>query len=166
MGFRNVRHWRQALDQQHRMTRASMHRAVGEIAEYTRDTIRKRIPPGATTSSGMSNRFPGYAATGSLKSAVVAGTVHTVGNTFVARVGVPASASELNRIKANVHEYGRVIKARRAPYLVFQVEGQWVKVKQVRIRAKRFFRSGWAEARYYFPEAMERLVRSRWPGRS
>jgi hypothetical protein len=37
-----------------------------------------------------------------------------------------------NRIDARQHEYGGVIKAKNAPYLVFQLEdGTWVKTKQV-----------------------------------
>ncbi len=160
-----MRQWRQALDQRKRTLPGALRQATGAIAGYARDTIRKRIPPGATTSSGMSNRFPGYAATGRLKGAVVATPVRREGDSFVSLVGIPPTADNLTLIKAYVHEFGKVIRTRRAPYLHFQVQGQWVKVKRVRIRAKRFFRSGWAEARHYFPDAMRRMVRSHWLGR-
>ena len=43
-------------------------------------------------------------------------------------------------VYASIHEYGGVIRARNKPYLVFKVKGQWVRVKQVRIRQKRFWR--------------------------
>lgn len=34
-------------------------------------------------------------------------------------------------VYARQKEYGGVIKAKNAPYLVFQIDGQWVQVKQV-----------------------------------
>jgi hypothetical protein len=153
-----------ALDKEKKLTGQALRQAVPQLAEYTRDTIRKRIPPGASTSSGMSNRFPGYAATGGLKNAVVAGPLQVQGNVYRATVGIPATTSPAILTRAYVHEFGKVIHARRAPYLVFQVQGQWVKTKRVRIRAKRFFRAGWGEAKGYFPEALGRMVRSHWIG--
>jgi hypothetical protein len=60
--------------------------------------------------------------------------------------------SDLNAKKAYVHEYGMTIHARTKPYLHFQIGDKWIKTKQVRIRQKRFFRSGWDEARAKFPQ--------------
>lgn len=165
MSFRNVRQWRAALDQQGRNVQAVLREATPAVARYTRDTIRKRVPPGNTSTSGMSNRFPGYAATGDLKNAIVAGPVRTRVRAFHAKVGIADHANAFTRTKARVHEYGKVIHARRAPYLHFQVRGQWVKVKRVRVRAKRFFRAGWDEAQRNFPEILGRHVRQRWPSR-
>lgn len=44
-----------------------------------------------------------------------------------------------NLIYAPVMEFGALIKARRAKYLTFKVDGQWRKVKQVTIPARPFF---------------------------
>jgi hypothetical protein len=43
-------------------------------------------------------------------------------------------------IYARVHELGAVIHARRAPYLKFQIDGQWVQVRSVKIPARPHWR--------------------------
>ena len=40
---------------------------------------------------------------------------------------------------ARIQEYGGVIRARNKPYLMFQVGGHFVKVKQVTIKGKHYF---------------------------
>lgn len=166
MSFRDVARWRAELDGVRRGTHEVIRQATPAVARYTRDTIRKRVPPGATTAVGMSNRFPGYAATGRLKSQIVAGPVRNSGNNgFTAHVGLAANATRLDEIKARVHEYGMVIHARNRPFMVFQIQGRWVQVRRVRIRAKRFFRSGWAEAQTRFPDILGQYVRQRWPAK-
>lgn len=39
-----------------------------------------------------------------------------------------------------IHEFGGTITAKRAPFLVFQVDGQWVRVRSVRIPARPHWR--------------------------
>ena len=41
-----------------------------------------------------------------------------------------------------IHEQGGVIRAHNAPFLVFKVNGRWVRTKQVTIRPKRYWRDG------------------------
>lgn len=43
-----------------------------------------------------------------------------------------------NDIRARIHNYGGVIKAKNKPYLHFKVGDNWVKVKQVKIKARPF----------------------------
>jgi len=45
--------------------------------------------------------------------------------------GVPYALTGTDRVDAKQHEFGGVIKARNKPYLMFQIDGKWVKVKQV-----------------------------------
>lgn len=158
----NLRQWQQALRKAQSDRQQIMRQMTPAVAVATRDAIRRRIPPGASSTSGMSNRFPGYAATGALKNAIVAGPVQVMGNSFRSYVGLARNARKLERIKFGVHEYGAVIKARNKPNLVFKVGDKWIAVPQVRIKAKRFFRSGWDEARRRFPEIVGTYVRQRW----
>lgn len=41
-------------------------------------------------------------------------------------------------IRARLHQYGGVIKAKNKPYLHFKIGDDWVKVKQVKIKARPF----------------------------
>lgn len=162
----NIQAYRRALREAGADTQKVIRQALPMIARDVRDTIRKRIPPGSSSGSGMSSRFPGYAATGALKNSIAAGPVRGTKTNFSCSVGLAANANRLTQIKARVHEYGMVIHARNAPRLVFQVQGRWVAVPRVRIRAKRFFRSGWAEAQRKFPELLGTYIQQRWPPRT
>lgn len=186
--FSNLSTVRRSIDANDKAMSKAIREATPMVARYTRDTIRKRVPPGNTSTSGMSNPFPGYAATGDLKRNIVAGPVRSTGVSggYESKVGIAANASRLTRIKAVVHEYGKVIKPRRAPYLVFKVppsggqrvnsgqvgdrydlgptrDGGWRRAKRVRIRAKRFFRSGWYEASQRFGTIFADHITQRWP---
>jgi hypothetical protein len=143
----NYSQWRQSILGQQRNVKALIQDAVSTVANETVEIIKSRIPPGATNSA-----FPGYAATGSLKSAFVADPPREISGGYAARVGLSRTASDLNTKKAYVHEYGMTIHARTKPYLHFKIGNAWIKTKQVRIRQKRFFRSGWDEARAKFPQ--------------
>lgn len=155
-GFKNIKDWQQAFSRVRVQIGTGSKKAVEEVADYARDRIQMRIPPGASNSN-----FPGYAATGHLKNAIVASPARQLGNEYVARVGLSQSAPQIVHIKAYVHEYGMVIHARRVPYLVFRVQGQWVSVPSVTIRPKRFISYGWREARERFTELMfDRLSRN------
>lgn len=50
-------------------------------------------------------------------------------------------------IYAAIQEYGATIRARRAPYLVFQVGGQWVRVRQVTIPPRPHWRPAIEESK-------------------
>lgn len=148
-------------------TQENINGAVREVmpavGRYTRDTIRKRIPPGNTSTSGMSNPFPGYAATGRMRTTIVSGPIIDLGGgKYRIRVGIAANARVLDRIKIFVHEYGMVIRPRRASVLRFQVRGETVFAKKVRIRAKRFMRSGFYEAQINYPRIVEQEMAKRW----
>lgn len=148
-------------------TQANISAVVREVmpavGRYERDTIRKRIPPGNTSTSGMSNRFPGYAATGRMRSMIVSGPIIDLGNgKYRIRVGIAANATRLDRIKLYVHEYGMVIRPRRANVLRFQVRGEVVFAKRVRIKAKRFMRSGYYEAQINYRRVVEQEMAKRW----
>lgn len=45
-----------------------------------------------------------------------------------------------NKIQGKQREYGGVIKAKKGPYLTFQIDGMWVRVKQVEQTAQPHFR--------------------------
>ena len=64
----------------------------------------------------------------------------------------PPSAPAIEHIKASVHEYGMVIRGR--PWLIFQIQGEWKKVRRVRITSKRFFRDGVRRGARRFPQIM------------
>ena len=140
---------------------AGYKRLVREAMPYAqravRDSIRNRIPPGATISSGMPNVFPGYAATGRMKETIVASPIVDRGNSWVARVGLARQSKVIDIIKALVHENGKVIVPRKAKALRFVINGQVIFAQRVYIRPKKFFASGWAEAPDVFRRAM--LVR-------
>lgn len=164
-GFANIKAWRRELDNQRVGFRDVARAATPAVARFARDNIIKRIPPDNTSTSGMTNPFPGYAATGALKSSIVAGPVQARGtDSWTAYVGVAVNANRLEKIKAFVHEYGMIIYPRHAKFLRFEIPGVGVVyAKKVRIRAKRFFRSGWYEAQQRFPEILGAFIEQRWP---
>lgn len=144
-GFRTFDQWKQAFSRIHSGIEQQAAIAVVEASLAARDAIQRRIPPGA--SGGL---FPGYAAKGNLKRAIVASALRREGETYVSTVGLSRSAPKIEAIKAHIHEFGAVIVPRRAPYLRFQVKGKWVTTALVQIRAKHFMRDGWAEAQEQF----------------
>ena len=156
MSIKNLTQWQNALKQHEQQLRRVAGEAVYHAARQARDRVTDRIPPGG------SGRFPGYAATGRMKTTFAASAPVRNGNEVRSRVGVIASAKPLDRIKAFVHEYGKVIRTRRAPYLTFQVQGKWVRVKQVTIRPKRFFAEAWAETLRAGRADIERYIREHW----
>jgi phage gpG-like protein len=52
--------------------------------------------------------------------------VKWIGKTVTGRVGSPV-------VYAAIHEYGGVIKAKSGKFLVFQIDGKWIRTKQVTI---------------------------------
>lgn len=159
----NYQEWKRRWTAIEKASKESIRSATPGVAKEVRDLIRERIPPGNSSRQGMTNAFPGYAARGTLKSAIVAGPVRDQGKSFVAKVGLGASVGAKTRMIARVHEYGMVIKARNKPYMRFQIGGQWVSIKRVRIRSKRFFRAGMDEAQQRFPEFVGKYIKGRFP---
>ena len=108
-------------------------RVTKAAAREVQLAIRDKLP-GYRTGAG---KFEGYAATGALRRAVSTTAPRKTRNGYEAEVFL---APGPHMVYAAIHEYGGIIRARRAPYLVFKVKGQWVSVKQVRIRQKKFWR--------------------------
>jgi hypothetical protein len=155
-GFKNFEQWKREMELMGSVSDATMRGAVREVGNFARDAIRRSLPP------GDDGRFPGYAAKGNLKRAIVAGPVKgTPGNPSVT-VGLASEAGVLTHIKAYVHEFGMVIHARRYKYMTFKINGKWVKATQVTVRGKHFFADGWQETARIFPELVEQYLRQRW----
>jgi hypothetical protein len=155
-GFKNMNDWRSALFRMRGQIGEVARKTVQDASVMARDAIRKRIPPAAEMSL-----FPGYAATGRMKSMIVSSHVRTINGEYVARVGISQSAPRLEIQKIYVHEYGMIIRAKNGPYLVFQVQGRWVTVPSVTIREKRFVRLGWEEAQAKFTQLVfDRMSRA------
>lgn len=83
-------------------------------------------------------KFEGYAATGALRRAVSVTAPRKTRQGYEAEVFMAPDGTQKYQ---SIHEYGGIIKARSKPYLVFKVKGHWVRVKQVRIRQKKYWRS-------------------------
>ncbi len=157
-GFSNIAQWRNGMRAIGINTKQTIRQALPAIARHMRDSIRSRVPPGSA-----SGNFPGYASTGGLQRAIVAGPVRDTGKRFSATVGLSSRANRITKIKAYVHENGMTIHAKRYKYMTFRIGGKWIKARQVRIRAKHFFRDGYAEGRANFPATLNRYMRLNWP---
>ena len=100
--------------------------------------IRANLP-GHKQAAG---KFAGYAATGALRRAVSVTPPRKTRDGFASEVFM--APDKTKRYQA-IHEYGGIIRAkpgnRAGGYLIFRIMGRWVKVKQVRIRQKKYFRS-------------------------
>ena len=103
--------------------------AAREVQLAIRDNL-----PGHRSAAG---KFQGYAATGALRRAVSVTAPRKTAQGYEAEVYM---MPDKTKVYQSIHEYGGIIRARRAPYLVFKVKGQWVRVKQVRIRQKKYWR--------------------------
>jgi hypothetical protein len=104
--------------------------AAREVQLAIRDNL-----PGHHTPAG---KFEGYASTGALRRAVSVTAPRKVAGGYHAEVFM---APDRTKPYQSIHEYGGIIRARSKPYLRFKVRGQWVRVKQVRIRQKKYWRS-------------------------
>jgi len=115
------------------LTAASM-QSCKAAAREVQLAIRDNLPQYHTAAG----KFEGYAATGALRRAVSVTAPRKTRDGYHAEVYMMPDKTQVYQ---SIHEYGGIIRARRKPYLVFQVRGQWVRVKQVRIRQKRYWRS-------------------------
>lgn len=87
------------------------------------------------------------ARSGRLRASVKRGPVRTVNLSGTGRyssIDAMATVGE-GLVYGRIHEYGGIIRARRAPYLMFRTEdGRWHRKKRVRIPARMGFRKTWA----------------------
>lgn len=165
MAFRNYSNWRSSLLRERERIRGAMRIAVPAAGESVRDLMRERIPPNATNSTGMPNMFPGYAATGQMKSTIVTGPVREEANgTMRISVGVMRGARAVDYIKAHVHERGATIYPRQAKLLRFTINGTVIYAKRVRIRPKRWASSAWSEATTEIPGILQRHFEAAYRG--
>jgi hypothetical protein len=69
-----------------------------------------------------------------------------------------------NLIYAAIQEYGGEIRPRRAPFLRFRVDGEWVIARRVRLRAQPYvrptFEADGPEAQREVGEALRQIIRS------
>lgn len=155
MGFNNLRQWQSSLNLASGNTKRIAQEATGVMARYAKAQIQRQLPPGGN--------FPGYASKGVLKAQIVTQPVTQQGNTYSAVVGLNPAAPTRVKQYAFAHEYGWSIRAKKAPYLVFQIGGKWFRKKSVYIRPKHWFQDGWAAIVTALPAVLERYVRSQWP---
>lgn len=162
MSLRNFPQWQSALKQHEQQLQRVASDAVYHAAVKARDRVYSRIPPGIGSVQGMTQEFPGYAARGRMKTTFGAFAATRQGNTTRARMGLSPNANKLDRQKAYVHEYGWIIRPKRAKYLVFKIFDKWIKTKKVQIREKRYFRSAWAETLRHGRGDLEQYIREHW----
>lgn len=134
------------------------------LSYEVRDKIKRRLPPDGSETFGMTNTFPGYAATGQLRRWIHARQpVRGVNGQYRALVGLGQNAPDAVKMRFMVHEFGKVIRARPGGYLRFQIKGRWVQVREVRIREKRFYRSAFEDSARQWPDMVYRNVIQFWP---
>jgi phage gpG-like protein len=97
--------------------------AMQKGLNYYRDRVVKNITSGKYGIKTKSGRLRG-----SMETAITGTGLNLKG--FVGT----------NLIYAAIHEFGGVITAKRAPYLVFQVAGNWVRTKTVKIKRKEYMK--------------------------
>lgn len=127
-------------------------------AEHARDAVRAEIPP-----PRGAGRFPGYAAVGTLRGNVVNSDPVRVADGWHALVYVRDDA--VTNKYAHIHNVGGIIVPRTKPYLVFQVQGHWVRTKRVYIRPKRYMQVGVARATMTIRERISETFNSFISGR-
>ena len=135
-------------------TVAAMHFANKKTADAGAIYVQEHMPPGKNR-----GKFPGYRATGALRSAVkTRGPIPISG-------GVKSEiymAQDKTKVYQRIHEFGGIIRARSGGWLRFPKppagaprsakiagnrafeKGGYVFAKAVRIRPKHYWRDGWA----------------------
>ena len=112
-------------------------KAASRGGRVLRDAIREQIPP----PRGAGN-FPGYAAKGTLRRAIVDTEPQNRPRANDWQVSVVVNESSPARVYAHIHNVGGVIRAKNAPYLKFKIGNQWIQVQSVRIRRKSYMAQG------------------------
>lgn len=122
-------------------------------AEHARDEVRDQIPP-----PRGAGRFPGYAATGRLRGNVVSNDPTRTSGGWQASVYVKDDA--VTNKYARIHNVGGIIVPRTKPYLVFQIQGHWVRTKKVIIRPKHYMELGFQRAQRTIGERVRETFNS------
>jgi hypothetical protein len=152
---------------------AAMHWANKKTADQGATYVQEHIPPGKNRGS-----FPGYAATGALRNAVqTRGPLPFPG-------GVKSEifmANDRTRRYQYIHEFGGIIRARAGGWLRFPKppagaprnapiagnrafeKGGYVFAKAVRIKAKHYWRDGWAYGKKRFDKDFAWYLKVRLP---
>lgn len=130
-----------ALDTQSRYT-LNTRALARQVGREVRDSIRANITPRGIGTGGL---FEGYAMTSTLWKHVVASAAKKATRAWTVRVRVLMTGRV--KLYALIHEVGGIIRAKNKPFLVFKIKGHWVRVKQVRIRRKEYFKKGVARVR-------------------
>lgn len=155
----NMRQFRQSLERDRRQIRQAMRHAVTATGDQAVREIQRRVPPPAWNPG-----YPDRAPTGDLRSAFDRSQAQETAGTVGVRVGLSPFAGPVQRIKAFVHEFGKVIRPRMAPFLVFMgKEGELVRAKRVFIRPKHYFRTAYAYMQLVGRSTFERNLRRFWP---
>ena len=134
-----------------KQVQAAMLTANAKTAQAGQEFVRRFIPP-----QKGNGRFPGYAATGTLRDAVSWRGPTPIPGGVKSEIYMAQNASAVYQ---RIHEQGGVIRARNAPFLVFKVNGRWVRTKQVTIRPKRYWRDGWQYGLSRFQAVFEKYMR-------
>ena len=114
-----------------RITDRSAINALSHLESASQTAVMKGLrKAGLLMGSAIASRAPRKS--GRLARSFLSPIVH--GNSVTIGRGVP--------IYGAIHEYGGTITPKSGPYLVFQVNGQWVRARQVQIKEKRFARGG------------------------
>jgi hypothetical protein len=115
--------------------------AAREAGRIIKEEIRSNIPPGGK------GRFPGWETgskpeTGSLKTSIVAQAPRRHGNGWSVHVGVQRTRKAA--LYAEVHESGRIIRARNVEFMVFTniFTGELIHRRTVVIKPKHYFADG------------------------
>lgn len=106
-----------------------------QMGREVRDSVRANVTP-----RSIGGVFEGYAMTSTLWRHVVASAAKKATRAWTVRVRVLMTGRV--KLYALIHEIGGIIRAKSKPFLVFKIKGRWVRVKQVRIRRKLYFRKG------------------------
>lgn len=122
--------------------RANMSRAVHQLATELRTiVIRDKL------SGQVLNKITGHLQQ-SIQQEVTEASTKITGKVY--------SAGDVKY--AAIHEYGGVILPKNADYLVFQIQGQWKKVKSVTMPERSYLRSTLHEQEPHIIEVMERAA--------
>ena len=137
-------------------TRQQVERAMlvanRKTADGGQEFVRRFIPP-----PKGNGRFPGYAATGTLRSAVSVRGPMRITNGVKSEIYMAQNASAVYQ---RIHEYGGVIRAKNpSGLLTFKIGGQWIRVPSVTIRPKRYWRDGWTYGLSRFQTIFEKYMK-------
>lgn len=123
-----------------------------KTAQGGQEFVRRFIPPPKGNGA-----FPGYAATGTLRSAVSVRGPIRISNGVKSEIYMEQNASAVYQ---RIHEYGGVIRAKNpSGLLTFRIGGQWIRVPSVTIRPKRYWRDGWKYGLTRFQTLFDKYMR-------